>query len=152
MTVKAYQLIGSNGYGIDATLYRTEDEAKAAMQKAYDVHKTNETDMGSSWINEHDAFLYDNAYPLGTSYTWTIQEIELEVDLSKAHKEFVTNFMYDTLKSDFDVYNLTDKQIADLANRAYERYAEGRGETEYECIEAVYDEYMKENDNVEERE
>ena len=40
-----------------------------------------------------------------------------------------------TLEEDFDVAPEDSQQ---LAEQAYDRYCEGNGETEYECIEAVY--------------
>lgn len=42
-----------------------------------------------------------------------------------------------TLEEDFDVAPEDSQQ---LAEQAYDRYCEGNGETEYECIEAVYSE------------
>ena len=64
------------------------------------------------------------------------KEIELtSEELASAHAEFVTNFMRKTLEEDFDVAPEDSQQ---LAEQAYDRYCEGNGETEYECIEAVY--------------
>lgn len=64
------------------------------------------------------------------------KEIELTAEeLEDAHAEFVTDFMRMTLETDFGV-SLEDSQ--ELAEQAYDRYCEGNGETEYECIEAVY--------------
>lgn len=34
----------------------------------------------------------------------------------------------------------------DLATEAYDLYSQGDGQTEYECIEEVYDEYVKKDD------
>lgn len=66
------------------------------------------------------------------------KEIELtSEELASAHAEFVTNFMRKTLEEDFDVAPEDSQQ---LAEQAYDRYCEGNGETEYECIEAVYSE------------
>ena len=66
------------------------------------------------------------------------KEIELtSEELAMAHAEFVTNFMRKTLEEDFDVAPEDSQQ---LAEQAYDRYCEGNGETEYECIEAVYSE------------
>lgn len=66
------------------------------------------------------------------------KEIELtSEELAAAHAEFVTNFMRKTLEEDFDVATEYSQK---LAEQAYDRYCEGNGETEYECIEAVYSE------------
>lgn len=66
------------------------------------------------------------------------KEIELtSEELAMAHAEFVTNFMRKTLEEDFDVAPEDSQQPAE---QAYDRYCEGNGETEYECIEAVYSE------------
>ena len=61
-------------------------------------------------------------------------------ELSAAHAEFVTNFMKDTLKDDF---GYDDSTAQDLAETAYEKYCEGDGLTEYECIEWAVDKYEK---------
>ena len=63
------------------------------------------------------------------------KEIELTAEeLEEAHAEFVTNFMRMTLETDFGV---SPEDSQDLAEQAYDRYCEGNGETEYECIEAA---------------
>ena len=62
----------------------------------------------------------------GKEYILTTEE------LFAAHQEFVTNFMQETLESDFGI---DEKDSEKLAEAAYEKYAEGDGKTEYECIE-----------------
>ena len=62
----------------------------------------------------------------GKEYALTTEE------LFAAHREFVVNFMRDTLESDFGI---DEKDSEKLAEAAYEKYAEGDGKTEYECIE-----------------
>lgn len=62
----------------------------------------------------------------GKEYILTAEEI------FAAHREFVVNFMRDTLESDFEI---NEKDSEKLAEAAYEKYAEGNGKTEYECIE-----------------
>lgn len=62
----------------------------------------------------------------GKEYELTFEE------LTRANQEFVTNFMRDTLESDFGI---DEKDSEKLAEAAYEKYAEGDGKTEYECIE-----------------
>ena len=55
---------------------------------------------------------------------------------TKMHIQFVTDWMADTLMEDFDI---ADSAIAkELAELAYDKYCEGTGETEYECIEWAY--------------
>lgn len=72
-----------------------------------------------------------------------IQRIEVEVDISKAHREKVVNFMESTLREDFELEDTDDFCVRDLAEEAYDKYCEGNGFTEYECVEAVYDEYLE---------
>lgn len=62
----------------------------------------------------------------GKEYALTTEE------LFAAHREFVVNFMRDTLESNFGI---DEKDSEKLAEAAYEKYAEGDGKTEYECIE-----------------
>lgn len=74
------------------------------------------------------------------------KEIELtSEELASAHAEFVTNFMRKTLEEDFDVAPEDSQQ---LAEQAYDRYCEGNGETEYECIEAVYSESEEDEEKL----
>ena len=58
------------------------------------------------------------------------------------HKQFVTDWMIDTLQSDFD---LKDKYAREYGERAYDIYSSGNGGTEYESVEAAYDEYIEEH-------
>lgn len=64
-------------------------------------------------------------------------EFELTTEeIAKAHDEFVMNFMK---KQFIENYGIRDKSLAeDLAQSAYDRYCEGYGETEGECIEWSY--------------
>lgn len=62
----------------------------------------------------------------GKEYELTTEEI------LQAHQEFVISFMQDILERDFDI---PEKRSKSLAKLAYDHYAEGHGETEYECIE-----------------
>lgn len=67
------------------------------------------------------------------------EEIELtKEELYEAHKEFVINFFKDTLESDFDC----TEDIPDIANLAYEIYAEGKGDTEYEALQKAFYNFM----------
>ena len=58
-------------------------------------------------------------------------------ELYEAHKEFVINFMREELDAQYDV------------PAPYERYADGNGKTEYECIEWAAKEYEKKYGEVE---
>ena len=60
-------------------------------------------------------------------------------ELAKAAKEFVTNWMEDELR---DQYNLLDHEAEDIAKEAYALYCEGNGKTQYECIEKAYQEFI----------
>lgn len=57
---------------------------------------------------------------------------------AKTHERLVKAWMKSTVTSDFRVY---DEDIAgEIAERAYEIYSEGDGDTEYESIQKAYDE------------
>lgn len=69
------------------------------------------------------------------------QEFKLtEQELYEAHREFVVNFMENELLENFNVNETESKNIAEAA---YDRYCEGNGETEYECIEWAYENQKK---------
>lgn len=62
-------------------------------------------------------------------------------ELFEANKEFIINYMKDTLEYDFRV----NKDVSlELAEQAYEIYSDGNGYTAYESIEQAYEEYQKE--------
>lgn len=58
-------------------------------------------------------------------YTLTQEE------LYQAHKEFVTKWMQEVLQDDFQI---PEERAEELAQKAYDKYSEGNGETEYECV------------------
>ena len=74
-----------------------------------------------------------------------------------AHKEFVINWMKNTLEEEFSIPEAHSGKYAELA---YDKYSEGNGESEYQCVEAAAEEYekfhsfkdRKENDNGEDEE
>ena len=71
-----------------------------------------------------------------------IMEFELTTEeISDAHDEHVTNFMKNILIRDFD---LDEKTAEEYAVIAYNKYCQGDGKTEYECIEEAYEEYEEE--------
>ena len=64
------------------------------------------------------------------------------------HEELVISWMQEVVMEDFDI---KDKDKArDLAEWAYDRYCDGNGETEYECVEWAYDQYENEYDDEDE--
>ena len=63
-----------------------------------------------------------------------------EAELFEAHKEFVINFMMSELE---ETFGMSKAYTIEYAEKAYERYSEGNGETEYECIEWAEKEYEK---------
>ena len=66
----------------------------------------------------------------GLEYELTSEEV------ARAHDEFVMSFMKKQL---IENYGIKDEGLAEeLARNAYDRYCEGRGETEGECIEWIY--------------
>lgn len=56
-------------------------------------------------------------------------------ELSTANKEFVTNWMKETLITDF---NCSQIEAEDIAIKAYQIYCRGEGDTEYESVEKAY--------------
>ncbi len=57
---------------------------------------------------------------------------------AEAHKRFVIDWMESTLMNDFPIY---DEDVAyGIAERAYDIYSEGNGDTEYEAVQKAYDE------------
>ena len=68
-------------------------------------------------------------------------EVEIELtrnEISDAHDEHVTNFMFNVLMNDFGY----EEDVADiLADESYREYCKGNGLTEYECIEEIADQY-----------
>lgn len=73
-------------------------------------------------------------------YFSAILESELaeyqEAIMSRMRDEQVTRFMQNEFMSE---YGLPENDAKELAEAAYERYCEGNGETEYECIEWAWD-------------
>lgn len=69
------------------------------------------------------------------------KEIELtHQEMEEAHDLIVTEFMINTLINDF---GLDIEKAKDFGELAYDRYCEGEGETEYECIEWAYNQYVQ---------
>lgn len=76
----------------------------------------------------------------GLEYELTSEEV------ARAHDEFVMSFMKKQL---IENYGIKDESLAEeLARNAYDRYCEGRGETEGECIEWSYSQRFSNNSSV----
>ena len=69
------------------------------------------------------------------------KEFELtHEEMMEAHDQIVTEFMTNVLIDDF---GLDIEKAKDLGEVAYGRYCEGNDETEYECIEWAYNQYVQ---------
>lgn len=141
MKVSKYLLISTDGYSIDTKDYSTLEEAEAAMKKAYDELSPQENNCKEDcWINKNSAILFANGENV---YVWDIQKVEIEVDLQKANQEFVTKFMYEELRSNYDFEeDVSEDEIHSIAELAFDIYCDGEGQTEYECIEEAYDNWV----------
>lgn len=71
----------------------------------------------------------------------TEKELEKRKEETMSHNEFVINFMKNELISSFGYDEETAREVAE---RAYDIYCEGNGETEYECIEKANEEFPHE--------
>lgn len=58
-------------------------------------------------------------------------------------KNSFTEWAEEVVLEDFDEYDFTEQKAREIAERAWEVNCEGRGLTEYECIEEAIDEYKK---------
>lgn len=69
------------------------------------------------------------------------KEFELTYqEMLEAHEQVVKGFMAGTLMDDF---GLDREEAKTFADKAYDRYCEGNGKTEYECVEWAYDQYKE---------
>ncbi len=68
-----------------------------------------------------------------------LEKIKENESDSAAHARFVTKFMEDELLNSFDV---PKEDAHDVAVDAYDIYCEGNGQTEYECIEEAYNNWI----------
>lgn len=62
-------------------------------------------------------------------------ELTLE-ELYEAYAEFIKLFMKSELAN---TYGLDEEKAKEVAERAFDRYCEGNGETEGECVEWAFD-------------
>ncbi len=99
-------------------------EAESAQDALISFATTMDTNMG----------IYFKAVP----------EDELPLYLmrqrAKIAEEMTVEFMLDELMSSFGLTN--ESAARDIANRAYSKYLEGSGKTEYECIQWAYDNFV----------
>lgn len=76
-------------------------------------------------------------------------DLEFELtpeEIAKAHGEFVMSFMKKQL---IENYGIKDEGLAEeLARNAYDRYCEGRDETEGECVDWSYSQRFSNNSSV----
>ena len=77
------------------------------------------------------------------SITREINGVKVEIELTpeelgKAYECYVISFMQGVFMQDFNIKD--EDKAEELAELAYQEYAEGDGLTEYECIEKIYDE------------
>ena len=76
----------------------------------------------------------------GLEYELTSEEV------ARVHDEFVMSFMK---KQVIENYGIKDEGLAEeLARNAYDRYCEGRGETEGECVDWSYSQRFSNNSSV----
>ena len=59
---------------------------------------------------------------------------------AEASKRQIIEFYFDELIGQFD-FKEDDPSIKEIAEDAYDRYCEGNGETEYECLEWALDKF-----------
>ena len=111
-----------------------------SLEKIPDDWNQIEFDREEDFDIEKDAAWYNRS---DCKYDWKIFEIKPKLtsqELSDANTEFVTNWMRETLENDFDV---PEDESQEYAEWAYEKYCEGNGETQYQCVELAYEEYRK---------
>ena len=70
-----------------------------------------------------------------TEFVTNFMKSEMMGRCEISDEELVTNFMRMTLETDFGV---SPEDSQDLAEQAYDRYCEGNGETEGECVDWAY--------------
>lgn len=76
-----------------------------------------------------------------------LKEIREEESDSAAHDRFVTALMKNTFMEDFGITDEEDAQ--GMAELAYDLYCESDGQTEYECIEEIFNRCNDDEDDDE---
>ena len=130
MIQSAYLVIESNGFDITTHQFDTKEKALRFMDNA---QRADEDVLIREGLTENNTIR-------------KLQEVQVEVDLSKANEEFVTNFMKNELRENFDVEKMDETEIDSIAAKAFEIYQRGDGETEYEALEKAYDAHVYEDD------
>lgn len=100
---------------------------KEFMSNVIEAENANEAVIQFATAMDTDMNQYFRAVPVDK-----VDQI-LAVKRHEIHRQYVIDWMIDTIMDDFDIED-ADK-AEDLAEMAYERYCDGNGETEYECIE-----------------
>ena len=131
MIQSAYLVIESNGFDITTHQFDTKKKALAFMDNA---QRSDEEVLIREGLTESNTIR-------------KLQEVQVEVDLSKANEEFVTNFMKKELRENFDVKKMDETEIDAIAAKAFEIYQRGDGQTEYEALEEAYDEYERQTED-----
>ena len=84
------------------------------------------------------------------AYFRAVTEEEYQMILEKRNDKIVQNrfleWAEEIVLDDFSEYRFSKQDAKELAERAWEINCQGRGLTEYECIETAIDEYMEEGD------
>lgn len=130
MIQSAYLVIESDGFDITTHQFDTKEKALAFMDNA---QRSDEDVLIRGGLTERNTIR-------------KLQEVQVEVDLSKANEEFVTNFMKSELRENFDVEKMDETEIDAIAAKAFEIYQRGDGQTEYEALEEAYDAHVHEDD------
>ena len=68
--------------------------------------------------------------------------IKEDRDFEGSHRQFV-DWAKEVIEEDFDDYEFDEETIADLAEDAWNINCDGKGYTQYECIETAIEEYEK---------
>ena len=109
--------------------------------QAYELNAVNSNDAMASFAAAMESDM--NTYFKALNEEEYKRYVEEHSDYA-AHARHVTAFMRDKLIEDFGV---SDEDADDISESAYDRYCEGKGETEYECIIWAYEEFCGENKN-----
>lgn len=110
-------------------------------QTEFNREEDFDIEKDAAWYNRSDC-----------KYDWKIFEIKPKLtsqELSDVNTEFVANWMREILENDF---NVPEDESQKYAEWAYEKYCEGNGETQYQCVELAYEEYQKGHGSEEEDE
>lgn len=106
---------------------------------AMEIHSANADDAMSCF-----AFAMDS--DMNTYFRAVTEEeyhrIKSKRDSEGAYNQFI-DWACDVLRNDFDEYDFSEEMIGDLAEAAWDINCEGKGYTEYECIQEAVEEYKR---------